>query len=197
MFQNPKPLRVIGIMGRAGAGKDTCCDLLRVIAREVNLKAAKVAFADPIKKMCSDIYCFAGDVPQHAFYGDQDQKEIVYESMGGRSGREVMQFIGGGAFKAITEDVWVRYLVKHAKVMAKYGTELILVSDIRHVNEAIAVRDMGGIVVRIVRDSANGSTNTGIQGHASEIDQESIDADVEINNNGTVDELKHALRSLL
>lgn len=197
MFQDPKPLRVIGIMGRSGAGKDTSCDFLQVIARNAGFKAAKISFADPIKRACSDVYCFASDVPKQAFYGTQEQKGELQEGLGNRSGREVMQFIGTGGFRAITADIWVDYLKKHAIVLAKYGSDLVIVSDVRFENEAATIWDMGGTIVRIVRDSADGSTHVGIPNHPSELEQDSIDADVEISNNGTLEELRHALRSLL
>lgn len=51
-----KPTRVIGISGRMGAGKDTVADIL---SREFGF--AKVALADPIKRVVREIYDFSID----------------------------------------------------------------------------------------------------------------------------------------
>lgn len=197
MFQDPKRLKIVGFMGKAGSGKDTCCNLLQVLAREQGLKASRVGFADPLKRVCADIYCFAYDVPRKAFYGSQEEKREYQPNMGGRSGREVMQFIGTGGFRTITDDVWIAYLVKHARIMARYGVDLVIVSDVRFRNEADALRSLGATIIKVKRDQVDGPLNEGIPGHVSELEQDSIDADVEILNNGTIEELKFALRRLL
>ena len=47
---------IIGISGLAGSGKDTCADFL---VREYDF--TKVSFADPMKRICMDVYGFSFD----------------------------------------------------------------------------------------------------------------------------------------
>jgi hypothetical protein len=47
---------IIGISGLAGSGKDTCADFL---VRDHNF--VKVSFADPMKRICMDVYGFSFD----------------------------------------------------------------------------------------------------------------------------------------
>jgi len=48
-------MNLIGLTGRAGAGKDTVADIL------VSLGYAKVSFADPLKRFCKDLFDFSDE----------------------------------------------------------------------------------------------------------------------------------------
>lgn len=179
------------MVGKARSGKDTCADLLCEIGNETNRVVKRVAFADPLKRIVSDIYCFAYDLPSSVFYGDGDDKDKPLEVLGGRSGREIQQFVGTECFRKLTPSIWTTYLVKYAVLLAQQGADLIVVTDVRFANEAKAVREMQGTLIRITRTSELRLE------HQSETEQDYIDTDCELTNNGTLEDLKRSLRKFI
>jgi hypothetical protein len=76
----------------------------------------------------------------------------------------------------------------------------LYVSDCRFKNEVEGVQEMGGKVYRIVRDTRDDNTTSGVPHHASETEQREIqdkDLDGVIENNGTFDELREKVRAIL
>lgn len=196
MLYNTRLVTLIAFTGKAGSGKSTCCELLQQLGRDNGLKIARVSFADPLKRVCSDIYCFAYDLPPEAFYGNKTQKEQVYESLGNRSGREILQFLGTGCFKALTPDVWVNYFKRHCEVVLKYGADLIIVDDLRFTAEANAIRELGGLVIKVERSNVKSNGNH-TNAHISETEQDLIDPDEIIWNDGDALDLQRTLQRLL
>jgi hypothetical protein len=182
MLRDAKLVNLIGFVGKKGAGKTTCGELLQQLGRDNGLKIIRVSFADPLKRICSDLYCFAYDISPEAFYGSPSEKEQIHVGLGNRSGREVMQFLGTGCFKALTPDVWIAYLMRHIDVVIKYGADLVVIDDVRFADEAAAIRNRRGLVIQIDREGLpnNDSTNQ----HISETEQNTIDPDDIISNNG-------------
>jgi hypothetical protein len=195
MTQEPKPLKILAFLGPAGSGKTVACQLLQNLGQAEGKKVVKLSFADPLKKVCSDIYCFAYDIPASNFYGTQEEKETVHEVLGNRTGREILQFLGTGGFRAMTPDVWVQYMLRHCEVAARYGADLIVIDDLRYTNEAEALRTLGAYIVRLKKDDL--PTNGVTYAHISEIEHHSIDADETICNNHDILALQRTLQRLL
>ena len=70
------------------------------------------------------------------------------------------------------------------------GTPVVL-TDVRFPNEAEAIQAAGGRLVRVVRPGQDTSDQ-----HISETALDDLVADVEIQNDGTLDELRAAARAL-
>lgn len=62
--------KYIGIMGKAGAGKDTAANMMISMINRNGKKAHRYSFADPLKQLCSHIF----DIPLKCMY-DQELKE--------------------------------------------------------------------------------------------------------------------------
>lgn len=180
MLRDATLVSIIGFLGKKGSGKTTCGELLQQLGRDNNLKVIRVSFADPLKRLCSDLYCFAYDIPPEAFYGSQSEKEQIYPALGNRSGREVMQFLGTGCFKALTPDVWIVYLMRHIEITIKYGADLVVIEDVRFQDEANAIRAKGGLLVKLEREDLPAYTT---DNHISENELDTIDPDDTIWNN--------------
>jgi hypothetical protein len=181
MLREAKLVNIIGFLGKKGSGKTTCGELLQQLGRDNGLKVIRVSFADPLKRLCSDLYCFAYDIPPEAFYGSQTEKEQPRPALGNRSGREVMQFLGTGCFKALTPDVWIAYLMRHIDIAMKYGADLVVIEDVRFTDEAEAIRNKGGLLIRVERTGLSEYPNT--DEHSSETETLTIDPDDTIWNN--------------
>lgn len=184
-------LRVIGFTGNAGAGKTTAARYLvdRVrkapvtamvpaanfaeafLAGQAHLQRASaevLSLATPLKEVCFKIYNRA---PREAFYGSQEEKEAPLEAYPGWTGRRILQHIGTEGFRSVCSDIWVQ--VMRANLEARTG--LIVIDDIRFVNEAAGLADIAEIY-RINRPGL--ATGT----HASELEIAHIPVVGEINN---------------
>lgn len=90
-----------------------------------------------------------------------DQKGYVMRQFG--SPREALQFIGTEVLRATDPDCHVKATM--AAVIASESINWVN-DDLRFDNEAQAIKDMGGYIVKVEREGAE--TKQGIAGHASE-----------------------------
>lgn len=97
--------------------------------------------------------------------------------------RESLQHLGKeGGRDVIGEDVWVRALLR------RYAGGRWVISDVRFPNEANAIADLGGSILRVHR-LGFGPLND----HASETSLDDYRFDAHVNNVGTLEDLPAAL----
>ena len=167
--------KLIGIAGRAGAGKDTVADYLWE-----NYGFLKMSFADPLKRAASAMF----GLNLEAFY-DRTMKETVVDPWG-MSPRKLAQLLGTEAVKPIFgEDIWIKRFLVSYSLVAK--TDHVVVPDVRFEPEAEFVRTMGGTIIHLHRPGS--SLNEDAAAHSSENGIMVYVGDVVIHNVGTLDEL--------
>jgi hypothetical protein len=74
--------------------------------------------------------------------------------------------------------------------------EALVVTDVRFPNEADAIRQAGGVVVRIERPGVGPHTDPGGWVHESDVALDHYDFDVTVKNDGTIEELHARLLSV-
>lgn len=135
---------LIGLTGKAGAGKNAVGDYLH---SEHDFEC--MAYADPIKNAISAIL----DAPREALE-DREVKEKEIEWLG-KSPRQLMQLLGTEWGRGLVHpDVWLLIAnsrIKHLRNMA--NTTRIVVTDVRFENEAESIREQGGHIVHILREA--------------------------------------------
>ena len=109
---------VIGIVGRKGAGKDTCADYIRD-----NFNFKKLAFATGLKEMTSLKYSLQRD--QFEKYKD------CVDHRWGKTPRDMFKEIGM-YMRESDPDYWVKHVSKKIKG-GKYKN--VVISDVRFENE--------------------------------------------------------------
>lgn len=164
--------RLIGIAGKAGAGKDTLADQL---VRQHGY--AKYSLAAPIKKMLNELFGWKDES-----WRDRQWKELpaiagVY-TQGGNwsldepyvSPRHLAQWLGTEVGRTIGgEDVWINLMEREWKQQTflagpKQGYQpRMVVPDVRFDNEARRIRALGGVIIQI-----NRPTPYAVPAHASE-----------------------------
>ena len=190
---------IIAFTGKAGAGKTTAATYVANSLSSKNKRAKKAAFADPLKKLCCDVYSVAFGVPKTAFYGSQDAKNRELVSLPGWSGRKILQHIGTEGFRHVSPGVWANYAINYAQLSLKMDNyDHVILDDLRFISEADAVRKAGGIVVGIQGGHANqGGAAQGIPGHVSETETALVVPDRILINDGTLEEFHTKLEKRL
>ena len=171
---------IIGLTGKAGAGKDTVANYACSLLLERGISANKIACADKLKSVCFDLFGTAFGVSSEAFYGSQIEKETLLEAVPGWSGRRILQFVGTECFRSIHPLVWSTYVVNQAKINLANGYKAVFISDVRFLTESKAIHEAGGIVIRVKRPEADERHST----HASETELLQIKEDYVIDNGG-------------
>ncbi len=164
-----KPV-IIGFGHRKRSGKDTVGQYL------VNqYKFKKLSFADPLKQAAKLICGFSDE----QCYGSDIDKETT-DPYWGFSPRWFMQRFGTEVGRAIDSDLWVKAMLRQAQKIPS-----VVVCDVRFPNEAKAIRDQGGLVIRVDRPSLGPLTDT----HPSETSLEGFEYDDVIVNDGSLEDL--------
>jgi dephospho-CoA kinase len=167
----------IGLIGKAGTGKDTFATFLC----EINSKFKCVALADPLKEIAHTIF----NIPKNQLWCPS-QNKTEYS-------RRIMQLIGQ-KMREIDSNIWVSLCVQ---TLQKYNNQNIpcIVTDIRFPNELEYLRRNANLIsIKLIK------TNTTIsQESAADISETSVDlidnADYIISNNGTLLDLCAAAKS--
>lgn len=147
---------IIAFAGRKQSGKTTACEFTaNVFSQTTQQNSAIYNFADPLKKMCIDIF----GLTYEQCYGTDDQKnEYVNckwpDSEEVMSAREVMQYVGTNVFRKMQHNVWSEATIRKIK---DENLPLALIADCRFPNEVKAVRSAGGLVVKLHRNIYNSS----------------------------------------
>lgn len=124
---------VIALTGAAGSGKTTAADyLIRQHGYE------RVKFAGPLKDMMRAL----GFDDRHI---EGSLKETPLEELCGQAPRHAMQTLGTAwGRRCIGEDFWIRMWREHA-----LRFERVVVDDCRFPNEAAAIRELGGVIIKL------------------------------------------------
>lgn len=151
--------RIIAFAGRKQSGKTTCSEFVANIFVGSLLGEAKIYnFADPLKKdICMNIL---GLTYEQCYGTDEEKNQLVNCFWDNKqlTAREVMQFVGTDIFRTMQNNVWADATIK--KILTEQ-IPLALIADCRFPNEVSAVKEAGGIVIKLTRNPFNST-------HASE-----------------------------
>ena len=133
-------MKLVAFAGLAGAGKDTCADML--VARGYE----KMAFADPLKGVAKALF----ELDDEQLWGGRKEGlDMRYH----KSPRQLLQLLGTDWVRQqIREDFWVARLVRDLDARLAQGKRVVL-ADVRFQDEVDAVRARGGLVFLVERDT--------------------------------------------
>ena len=184
-------MRLIGLTGYAGSGKDTVAGM---ISDQLPLcEVQHLAFAAPLKRFCREVFDWT---EQHT---DGPLKEVPDKRWQRPDGsyltpRYAMQRLGTEWGRDCDLDVWVKLALRTVETLEHVGADVAVITDVRFVNEARAVREAGGEVWRVQRGAPRLT-------HASERDIWSTAMDlqvsIDIDNRGTLLETATAVAAAL
>ncbi|REJ65616.1 MAG: hypothetical protein DWQ31_16890 [Planctomycetota bacterium] len=140
----------IGIGHYKRVGKDTFGNYLiqACYERDVNLVVQKRSFAYKLKQVCHELYGWAG-LREPEFYETSEGaqlREVVLPAIG-KTPRQIWVDFGTKAVRdQVYEPTWLDYLMK-----GQHELDVMLVTDTRFRNEADAIKQAGGYLVKVVR----------------------------------------------
>ncbi len=179
-------MNIIGLIGAAGAGKDTVAGFLATHGY------IQVSFADTLKRYIGmEIF----GLTKEQVFGSKESKETIDKKYG-RTPREILQ-LAGVSMRDIYPDVWVDLALRQMRSYGSYSDDMyFVVSDVRFLNEVEALRRHGAEIWRINKE---GSGATGEMGnHRSETELAGYDsADEVINNCGSLEMLGKKVEGLV
>ena len=195
--------KLVGISGKIGSGKDTFAEIIRLICSAPYLTDQTIEhylknpnsgliktewsikkFAGKLKEVASlltgiPVYKFEDqefkktNLPEewNVWYPNQDRSEPM-------TVRELLQKLGTEAMRnGLHTNAWVNATFANFSYYSKW-----LITDVRFPNEAAAIIEKGGILVRLQRNSDTGD-------HPSETALDDYDFKIVIENTGTLSEL--------
>jgi hypothetical protein len=174
-------MRLIGLTGAAGSGKDAAADYL--VAQHA---WRKVSFAQPLKDGLCAMFGWSPDE-----MNDREWKERMLPDIG-KSPRQLMQTIGTEwGREMVRPDLWLILARDRITNHINCGADVV-VSDVRFDNEAEMIRGMGGTIVHISRASI-----ASVSAHVSEVGVAILPADIRLSNNGDIASLYAAMNCLI
>ena len=166
---------IIGIGYRAHSGKDTVGQML-----VQGYGFHRVGFADALKDVCS-VICFGAVFP-HVRHGDFKHDFTPL----GLTGGQLLQKVGVALREAVP-NIWI----DSAHLLPKLVTYAnVVVTDVRFLDEAQAIKDLGGILIEIRRNVAQDD-------HISETEGAKIKWDHVIENDGSLVYLHRKVTALM
>jgi hypothetical protein len=191
--EKKEQLMIIGLSGYAGSGKDTAAEIIKSIDHTWEVKR----FSEKLKQVAEILT----GIPAHAFNSQEvkasalshhwDRWEYkpkaggtpvlpVYSGEVSRKPmfiRDFLQILGTDAVRNnLHEDAWVIALMHEYRPDSRW-----IITDVRFFNECAAIKEKGGIIVRVDRGRP-------VNRHPSETAIDDYPFDEVIHNNGGIDE---------
>ena len=178
---------IIGLLGYIGSGKDTTAEIIKQMYPEQNFKHRK--YSAKLKEICSILL----NVPKERFEDIDYKKSFLPEY--NMTVRGFMQNLGTDALRNhIHSDIWVKSLFyeysKEKNAEEEYEYPNWIISDVRFPNEASKIKEMGGVLIKILRKEIQ-------YNHSSEISIDLINPDYIIYNRYGIGYLKDEVSSVL
>jgi hypothetical protein len=180
----------VALLGKAQSGKDT---VGQTLVRHAGY--TRLAFADKLKDAALRVDPIIGWT--HDDEAVRLAEEVEYRGWESVKAEdpEVRRFLQeyGQTVREMDPEFWIRPVA----AQIRNGTALnmpTVVTDVRYLNEVDALRELGAVVVRIVRTGAGLAGTAGK--HASETELDAVEADVTISNDGSLYALTDNVRIL-
>lgn len=172
-------VKIIGIKGLAGSGKDTIGDYLE---REHGYE--KLAFAKPLKEIVSIVSGWGMDYVSGEVEELRHLRDTIVHREFNMTCREMLQKIGTELFRNMFDkNIWVK-ICRNKIVESK--SENIVITDVRFQNEVNMILSLGGEIWKVYRSDTD-ECGCGVE-HESEFDFYTGGETV-INNNTSLDNL--------
>ena len=179
-------MRIIGLGGLRGSGKDTCAEILR---EEFGFRS--IAYADPMKRYV----CEMVGIPLED-YDEFKRSKLTWNREVSPfpqeiSGRDICLQVGM-LYRELRPDYFMEQVWTFIREAIVDGAPGVVVTDVRFPDELEQMKCLSAQTIKITRDSEE------VSGHESErLAQQNLGWDHVIQNNGTLQALQLELREII
>jgi hypothetical protein len=190
---------IIAFAGRKQSGKTISAEFVKKLFVNTLLKIGWVDydariynFADPLKNLCIDIL---GLEYKQCYGTDADKNELVncYWDNHQLTAREVLQIVGTDMFRTMQQNVWSDATIRKIN---KQQPSLAIIADCRFPNEVLAIKNAGGLVIKLNRNPYNSDHSSEIALDAQNFDQSVFDMVID-NNEMTIDKQNEQIENFI
>lgn len=178
-------MKIVGVGYKKGSGKDQFVTFVHTFIRctKPGIHIKRVSFADKLKDVAHQLYHWAGLKSSTYYEAYRDRKEISLPLIG-KSPRQIWIEVGN-KLREVYPGTWIDFALRGV------AADIILIPDVRFQNEAKAIRNQGGVLVKIDRPNIPQGTDP------AEIELDDWnDWDLIINNDGSLTDLNSTAESL-
>jgi hypothetical protein len=172
-------MRLIGLCGKAGSGKDTVGEILHH-----NYGYTRMAFADKVKQVASVLW----GINITEFYDIAYKNEVA--PLWGMTRRAMLQAAGEMVKTHINTDFWVESVCNNLESDSR-----VVVTDVRFDREAERLIELGGVIIEVARNGA------GLSGaEAAHVSEKGISVSLihhRLQNHGTLHHLEQGVVELM
>jgi len=183
---------IIGISGYQSSGKDTVADYL---VKEYGF--VKLSFASALKDIVAIIFGWSREKLEGLTVEDRKWREEIDEkwaktlSIPILTPRYVLQHLGTEVFRNhFHPDIWTKIIENQLFLYRN-----VVISDCRFVNEIEMIKNNGGQIIQVHRDSLGVIENANM--HRSESEWIHCHCDWIIKNDGTIEELHKQIYKIM
>jgi len=179
-----RPLTVLGLTANKRSGKDTLASFLEEEYIQLGYKVYRYAFADELKAITRRYF------PTWNGQKTESSGDFV-------GGRQILEGVGTLVRDLCGSSYWVKKVSE--KINATISEHprdqrlVIIITDIRYRNEADLVKQMGGKIIKIVRDGYNSDSFSAEMGVSDMV----LKLDHILENNGTIQQLQQKAIQLI
>lgn len=168
-------MKVILISGKAQNGKDTTASILKQTLVDNGDRVLITHYADLLKYICTNYF---------GWDGKKDDK-----------GRQMLQYVGTDVIRKQNPTLWVDFVAMILKYF-KGNWDYVIIPDCRFPNEITRMIEAGfdTIHLRVHRPNFESPLTQEQQNHPSETALDNFGADVYIENDSTLTDLKYKIR---
>lgn len=179
-------MMIIGLHGRAGAGKDTAAEMLQSFLPEGSTRTC--AFATPLKEAAKIKF---GLTDWHTNTQEGKREFVPYL---GKTVRQLLELEGTEATRDVYGDnFWIWRMSQEVDKAFKENIKIFIITDVRFENEAQFVRDNGGLIFQIDREMEQ---ELATASHASAQPLPPHLVNIFVPNNGTIKDLEKEVKDL-
>ena len=200
---------LIGLIGQIGAGKNTAANIFADNGFTID------SFAKPLKDIVSHLFqwdrkLLEGDTVESRKWRETRDDEWTKELGFPVTPRCILQLIGTELGRnIICDNFWITLLCKRSE------NKNIVVSDVRYENEYNAIKNKGGLIIRITRNNNVPEYYNKIKNmrnyseikkymegnypkvHSSDYSSIHLKADYDVDNDGNIDEFREKINYII
>ncbi len=192
---------IIGLCGVQGAGKDTVGEILIS-----NHNFIKLSFASALKDTLAVLFSWPRELLEGATEESRIWRETTNTFWAEKTGmadftpRKALQFFGTNLLRDnFCKDIWLNIVENKINELVKTNQDInIVITDCRFLNELNFIKKSfpKALVIKINRKTENNQSNWSAN-HASETEWKDFNFDLELENNGSIEDLKNSVKNII